>query len=41
VSLRERKILGGGMVGRHAGESTAKAAEVAHDSCTGVPPARK
>jgi dihydrolipoamide dehydrogenase len=71
VSLREGKILGGGMVGTHAGdmigdvalaiemgadavdigktihphptlgESTAKAAEVAHGSCTDVLPSRK
>ncbi len=71
MSLREGKILGGGMVGTHAGdmigevalaiemgadavdigktihppptlgERTAKAAEVAHGSCTDVPPGRK
>jgi dihydrolipoamide dehydrogenase len=71
VSLREGKILGGGMVGTHAGdmigevalaiemgadavdigktihphptlgESIGMAAEVAHGSCTDVPPARK
>ncbi len=71
VSLRERKILAGGMVGTHAGdmigevalaiemgadavdigktihphptlgESIGMAAEVAHGSCTDVPPARK
>ncbi len=71
MSLLERKILGGGMVGTHAGdmigevalaiemgadavdigktihphptlgESIGMAAEVAHGSCTDVPPARK
>jgi dihydrolipoamide dehydrogenase len=45
------KILGGGMVGTHAGdmigeiahawESIGMAAEVAHGSCTDLPPARK
>jgi dihydrolipoamide dehydrogenase len=35
------KILGGGMVGTHAGDMIGMVAEIAHGSCTDVPPQKK
>jgi dihydrolipoamide dehydrogenase len=45
VNWGHGKILGSGMLGTHSGdmngESIGMAAEVAHDSCTDLSPARK